>query len=373
VREPGGEVKRATEKRQRVEGTGNGEGETTDMRHYRTASDIRAGVIGYGGAFNMGKAHLSYMREAGMTPAAVCEIDKERLAAARKEWPGLSTYGSAAEMLRESDVDLVAVLTPHNSHAALAVQCAKAGRHVVVEKPMAVTTAECDAMIAAARRNGVALTAFHNRHWDGHILAAVRRVRSGEIGKVVRVDVQMGGWRKPGDWWRSSRSVSGGILYDWGAHLLEYTFQIVDSEIVEVTGFSWSGVWAGQTRWGRDTNEDDAFLAVRYASGAWSTLSISNIESSPNPNLMRVTGTKGAYLMDFREGVTITHPGDATRIEKRANPPSECERFYRNIADHLTAGTPLAITPEWARRPIHVLDLACRSARKGKALRARYR
>ncbi len=110
-------------------------------------------------------------------------------------------------MLKKSDVNLVAIITPHNTHAALAVQCLRAGRHVVCEKPLAITTAECDRMIAEAKRAGVVLSTYHNRHWDGCILEAVDRVLGhGAVGDVFRIEAHMGAYGKPGDWWRSSRA-----------------------------------------------------------------------------------------------------------------------------------------------------------------------
>ena len=123
------------------------------MKRYKTAGAITCGVIGYGGAFNMGRAHLNEMKKAGMTPTAVCEIDPERLKVATQDFPGIETYSTAAEMLKKSKVQLLAIITPHNTHAKLALQCLKAGRHVVCEKPLAITTAECDAMIAAAKKS----------------------------------------------------------------------------------------------------------------------------------------------------------------------------------------------------------------------------
>ncbi|MFZ2655804.1 MAG: Gfo/Idh/MocA family oxidoreductase, partial [Victivallales bacterium] len=200
------------------------------MKKFKNASEIKVGVIGYGGAFNMGKSHLNEMKKAGMTPTAVAEIDKERLKVAETDFPGIETYTSVAEMLKKSDVNLLAIITPHNTHAKLAIQCLKAGRHIVCEKPLAITTAECDAMIAEAKKNNLVASTYHNRHWDGCILDAVKKVRSGAIGEVVRVEAHMGGWGQPGDWWRTSRTISGGILYDWGVHLLEYSFQILEGE-----------------------------------------------------------------------------------------------------------------------------------------------
>jgi predicted dehydrogenase len=342
------------------------------MKRYKTAAAITCGVIGYGGAFNMGRAHLNEMKKAGMVPTAVAEIDPERLKVATQDFPGIETYSSVAEMLRKSKVQLLAIITPHNTHAKLALQCLKAKRHVVCEKPLAITTDECDAMIAAAKKAGVVLSTYHNRHWDGCILEAVKRIRAGAIGEIVRIEAHMGGWGQPRDWWRSSKSISGGIMYDWGVHLLEYTLQLVDSQITEVTGFSKAGFWAPKTPWKKDTNEDEGFAVIRYASGAWSTLSISAIESKPKQGWLEITGTQGTYVMDGGSFEIIAHKGAETVVTKGANPPSEGWKLYQNIADHLVKGEALIITPEWARRPIHILDLAGKSAKKGTTQKAVY-
>jgi scyllo-inositol 2-dehydrogenase (NADP+) len=103
------------------------------MPHYSKASEIKVGVVGYGGAFNMGRGHLNQMKAAGMSPVAVAEVDPTRLEAAKVDFPGIETYKSVTEMLKKSSVDLVVLITPHNTHAPLAIQCLKAGRHVVCE------------------------------------------------------------------------------------------------------------------------------------------------------------------------------------------------------------------------------------------------
>jgi predicted dehydrogenase len=303
---------------------------------------------------------------------AVAEIDPKRLAVARTDFPGIETYSSLAEMLGHSTVNLVTVITPHNTHAKLALQALKAGRHVVCEKPLAITTAECDAMIAAARKSGVVLSTYHNRHWDGPIVNAVKQIRSGIIGEVVRVEAHMGGYCKPGDWWRTSRTISGGILYDWGVHLLEYSLQILDAELAEVSGFAKRGFWAPQTPWKADTNEDEGFAVVRFKNGTWLTLLMSSIESNPRRGFVEVSGTKGAYILDWRHNEVIQHQKGKIISTRYLNPDGEGWRFYQNVADHLTKAAPLVITAEWARRPIHILDLAVQSAKRGAALKTRY-
>ena len=343
------------------------------MKKYKRASDIKVGVVGYGGAFNMGRVHLQEMQRAGMTPTAVAEIDPTRLAAATQDFQNIETYPSLPAMLKKSKVDLVTVITPHNTHAPLALLALKAGRHVVCEKPMAIKTAECDAMIAAAKRSGVVLSTYHNRHWDGPILNAVQHIRSGLVGDVVRVEARWGSRNKPSDWWRTSKSISGGILYDWGVHLLEYGLQIIRSDIVEVAGYAKTGYWAPRTKWKKDSNEDEAFASVRFRNGQWLTLLISTLNSNPRPGFLEITGTEGSYVLDWTFNECLRQNGAGTKIQKFRNPVSEGWRFYQNIADHLTKGAKLVITPEWARRPIHILDLADLSARKGRVLPAKYK
>lgn len=343
------------------------------MKKYKNASDIRVGVIGYGGAFNMGCGHLKEMQKAGMTPVAVCEVDAERLKVAETDFPGIQTYSTVAEMLRKSDVNLITIITPHNTHAKLGLQCLKAGRHVVCEKPLAITTAECDAMIAAAKKSGVVLSTYHNRHWDGCILSALEHIKEKKrIGDIVRVEARMGGRSQPGDWWRGSRSISGGILYDWGVHLLEYGLQLIDSDIVEVSGFAKSGYWAPKTKWKKDTIEDEASAVIRFRNGVSMQLTISHIDSNMKPGRVEITGTEGSYIINIHGYELRVRNGQSFTVEEGAQRPNEWERFYQNIADHLTKGTKLVITPEWSRRPIHIIDLAVQSAKQGRTLAAKY-
>ena len=342
------------------------------MPRFTAASQIKVGVIGYGGAFNMGRGHLREMQEAGMTPTAVCEIDPERLKVAKNDFPGIETYPTLEAMLEQSDVNLITLITPHNTHAELALQCLRAGRHVVCEKPLAITTDECDAMIAEAEKRNLLLSTYHNRHWDGCILEARRQIEAGAIGSIVRIEAHMGAHSPPRDWWRASRSISGGILYDWGVHLLEYSFQLITAGMTEVSGHAHTGYWAAESSWGDDSNEDEAFAVVRFNSGQWLTLCITSIDANPKRGQLEITGTKGSYIFEGRTWELIRKDGDRTISTRGTNPRSEWLAYYTNIADHLTTDEPLVITPEWARRPIHVLDLAGQSARAGRAMPTRY-
>ncbi len=348
-----------------------------DMKqHFQSAEQIKAGIVGYGGTFETGSAHLRQMQAAGVTPCAVVDVDSQKLVAARKEFEGIEAYSAVDDMLEKSAANLIAILTPPNTHARLAVQCLKAGRHVVVEKPMAITTDQCNDMIVAADMAGALLSICHNRHWDGCILRAVEEIRRNRtIGDVYRIEAHMGGYRKPGDSWRSSRTISGGILYDWGVHLLEYCLQLLDGRVVEVSGFARNGFWAPRTGWREDTNEDEALAVARLDSGQWLSLAMSNLDTHPkgrDRKWVEVTGTEGTYLFDGEGWKTILHGVHEAVETEGQNPPGQGGLYYRNVVAALLGQEELVITPEWARRPIHIIDTAVRSARDGRALVATF-
>jgi predicted dehydrogenase len=345
------------------------------MKQYQSTADIKVGVVGYGASFQIAKHHLNGTKSQGMVPAAVADIDETRLPVAEKDYPGIQTYTSATEMLAKSDVDLVAICTPHNTHAELAIECMNAGRHVVTEKPFAVTTDECDAMIAAAQANDVMLSTYHNRHWDGWILEAVDRILNQRmIGDVVRIEAHSVGFRKPRPkpWWRTSKSISGGIMYDWGAHFLEYSLQLLEGNMTEVTGYARYGFWNDTTGYGDDTNEDEAMAIVRFDSGQLLTLFNSNIDSTPRKGMLEVVGTRGTFIVDPKGWQATVQEASGVGYRSGPNRPAETWRFYKNIASHLVDGEPLVITPEYARRPIHIMDWAGRSALEGRALPTKY-
>jgi len=342
---------------------------------FKNQKDVKLGVIGYGGAFNMGKCHLDQASECGgMVPTAVCDLDPKRTEEAKKDFPNIVTYNNTDEIINSDICNTIIIITPHNSHAELVIKALRAGKNVIVEKPMAITTEECDEMIKVANESRLLLSTFHNRHWDGHILTAMKKIKEEKvIGDVYKVNANMASYAKPGDWWRSSKSISGGILYDWGVHILEYTLQIMDADIAEVTGFNHIGKWANQTAWKEDTIEDEGYLVVRYANGTWSTLTISSIDGGPKPGLACITGTEGTYIMDFDKYTIIKYINGEKIITEGKNAETDWKAYYKNIGEYLVGKAELVITPEWSRRPIHILDLACKSAEANKALKATYK
>jgi len=325
---------------------------------------MKVGTIGYGGAYNMGRKHLTELTgNAGIEAVAVCDRDPARLQTAKEDWPGIETYTDLAAMLEKSDAELIVIILPHNLHAPVAVQCLEAGRHVVVEKPFACTVAECDAMIAAARKAGKLVTTYHNRHWDGIILGMVEHLS--KIGKPLRWESQFGRHEEPDSTWRSNREASGGILFDWGAHCVEYMFQCLGTDVIEIFGYGHEGYWT------KTTNEDEVGALVRFQSGATGhhrTTALCGVGGA----YLRVFGTEGALLtgdawMDELRFIDYKQGNDAAP-QSLPVPEGRGVKFYENVVGHLRNGEPLIITPEYAREVIQVLDLASRSREQNRTI-----
>lgn len=322
----------------------------------------RFGIVGYGGAFNMGRGHANWINAVpGLVTTAVCDPDKARLEVAQQELPGVEVYTKLEDMLNKAPIDNVVIITPHNTHAPLALKALRAGKGVITEKPFCLNIKEATAMIEAAKEAGVMLTVFHNRRWDGDFMALKEAVESGIIGEVFQIEQCFGGYGDPGTWWRANKAISGGAFYDWGAHFIDWLLQIMPGPMASVTGFFHKKVWMNVT------NEDHVQAVVRFKSGAMADVQCSSIAMHNKPK-WRVLGTKGAIVDARDDHFTLYTMAGGYRVEGRIPyKKSTWEKYYENIGDHLLRGKPLDVLPEQARRVIAIMDLAEKSSKSGKA------
>jgi predicted dehydrogenase len=320
---------------------------------------IRGAVIGYGGAFNMGKTHARQMQEVGFDFVAACDLSADRMAEAEKDFPDIRTYTSVDALLAQDDIDLITVITPHNTHYTLAKQILESGKHCILEKPMCITVEEADTLLRISREKGLMLTVYHNRRWDGWIVTLKDLINKGIMGDIFHIEMHMGRFGKPKDWWRSNKEVSGGTFYDWGAHLIDYTLEAIPGKIRGVRGVIHNNVWHGYS------NEDQVDSLIYFENNTFAHITISAISRIPKQQF-RVLGTKGAVegSLGGLKLYTDEHP-DGKEIEfvKRDKPS-----YYQNIADHLYKGEELIVKPEEARRIIAIIETTEKSAKEGKEL-----
>lgn len=327
---------------------------------------IGCGVIGYGAAFDMGRTHAEAIQGTpGLEMRAVCDADPTRLAAARKDLPAIAAFSNHEEMLRMEGLDLVVVVTPHHTHADLAISCLRSGKHVVVEKPMCLTVAEGRRMLQAAKDRGVILSVFHNRRWDGSHVALKRILGSGDLGEVFQIEAFSGGYAHPGHWWRSDKEISGGCLHDWGAHFIDWILDLVPGPVTEVSGF------IQKRRWMDVTNEDHALMTMRFENGVVAAFEQSTVAASPKERF-RILGTKGAATWKGEDEefwtVTLGSPVGPSPSRRVPFAKRDWTAYYRNLAGALQGSEELAVTGEQCLRIVSMIEAAEESARLGRAV-----
>jgi scyllo-inositol 2-dehydrogenase (NADP+) len=341
-------------------------------------SPVRVGVVGYGFAGRDFHCYLVKLAE-GLRLAAVATRDPERRARAESE-QGVATFESLDQMLDSDAVDLVVLATPHDTHRDLAVRTLQAGRHVVVDKVMALTARECDDMILAARQEDLMLSVFHNRRWDGDFLTVKHALDSGLLGDPLMVEIGIYGHGTPGGW-RGRRAQMGGILYDWGAHLVDQALQLFPEPIAHVYGVS-------QFRNPGTDIESFARCELLFQSGAICAVEVSN-RARLGKHHWHVYGSKGTLTkdgVDPQEAVMRQRRIQDSREDpaQRAHVLTEVQgqmmdmvidtisgswtSYYQNIADVLTKGAPLAVQPEGVRKAVSVLEAQRLSAETGRAI-----
>lgn len=326
-------------------------------------------VVGYGLA---GRAfHCPLIRrQPGLHLHGVVARDPKVRAEAVNAWK-VKGYASIDEALADPMVRLVVIATPHDSHADLAVRALEAGKDCVVDKVMALTTAEADRMIAARDASGRMLSVFHNRRWDWDFLTVKSLLEAGRIGRPLLFESAVCRYASPRSWRGQLRS-AGSILHDWGAHLIDQAFQLGLGPCLRLSAWltpaPWEGVDSGGH--GRIVMEFDG--------------SLFQVETSRVCRLDRprwwVVGTEGGvakYGVDPQEEALRAGnldqaeepPGHQTIL--RANSASgelaesvvetvrgSWDSYYKNIAEHLAGKTPLAVTAEQAREIVRVLEAA---------------
>ncbi|MFV1968757.1 MAG: Gfo/Idh/MocA family protein [Pirellulaceae bacterium] len=151
-------------------------------------SKLRVGFIGAGDITDM--HYPAYKDNPKAELYAICDVDEARLQRRVTEWGVERTYTDYHELLADPDVDAVEVITPHHLHAEMGIAALAAGKHVSMQKPMAVNVAECDALIDAAKRSGKLFRVFENFRFYPPMVRAKELLDSGAIGEPLSIRIK---------------------------------------------------------------------------------------------------------------------------------------------------------------------------------------
>ncbi len=342
---------------------------------------MKTAVIGYGG---MGSWHVGHIQKSDVCSlAGIYDIDPAKSALAESR--GIRAYASLEALLQDETVELCTVAIPNDVHEEVVVACLNAGKHVICEKPVTLSLESLERMIDAAKKNGKRFTTHQNRRWDVDFLAMKQIADSGAIGQVFDLRSCVHGSRGIPSDWRGIKQYGGGMLYDWGIHLIDQALMI----------FGWD-VKSVYCLCDHITNKevDDGFrLDLHFCNGKRATIELGTYNFISLPRFY-MRGEKGtAMITDWREEAQVvecTHwhesevlpvvtaagltktmaPRDevTTKSYRISQPASDVHDYYRHFVNAIRTGAEQDVTDDQMRTDLKIILAAFRSAETGKVV-----
>ena len=336
---------------------------------------MRVGIIGFG---RIGAEHAGWLKAAeGVDPVAVADVTPARRELAQSR--GLRAYQRYEELLADGEIDAVLVSSATAMHFEHASAALAAGKHVLVEKPMALNRNDSAELVRRATDAGRVLSVFQNRRWDVDYLTVLDAVRAGRFGKLINVESRIGQWAscvgpaakewRPG--WRNEANFGGGGLYDWGSHLVDQLWQLMlPAKPVRVFAQLRGNVWT------RDC-DDFARVCIDYDDGSIGMVEINTTTTRPLPR-WHIDGTAGSaespYSLAFDlntwaklEFAPAESPTSTLMLPQATGSLTEPQIWERFAATCRGEGEP-AVTAQSVLTTMALLDAARESSRSGRAI-----
>jgi predicted dehydrogenase len=342
-------------------------------------SEIGVGIIGYGLAGRV--FHAPFV---SAVPGLALEAFVERRTdEAHRAYPATGTYRTVEELLADPAISLVVVATPNETHYTLAKHVLEAGRHVVIDKPFAETSAQAEELIAISRDKGLVLAPFHNRRWDGDFLTVKQVLAEGQLGRLVTFESHFDRFKPlPREsTWKESAHPANGMLMDLGPHLVDQALSL----------FGLPRFVTASVRTDRDDGAiEDAFdIALQYDGLlVWCRASMLACEAAPRFLLHGTAGSFRKYGLDPQEpaivaGAKVPPMGDpqpwlaedeshwgellvapalsapATLVRSKVpTVPGDYRGFYANVRDAITGAADLIVPASAGLDVARVLEAA---------------
>ena len=339
-------------------------------------------IVGYGGqgAWHAGRAEQSDCIEL----KGIYDIAEKRVRAAKEK--GIYTYSSLSELVSDPDVDVVLCATPNDVHKDIVIEALRGGKHVVCEKPVALSVSELDEMIDVSRECGRIFTVHQNRRWDVDFLAIKSLIDSGEIGEVLNIESRVHGSRGIPSDWRCHKPQGGGMILDWGVHLIDQMLKLIPDTLTEV--------YCRVTNITTDEVDDGFHLHLGFAGGAAATVEVGTYNFIAMPRFYMQCKNGSAFIENWQKkcqvarlkgwcekdvlpvqtaaGITKTMaPRDEITIDSYELdiPTSDVHDFYRNLAAAIDGKDEPTVKLSEVRRVMQVMEAAFASAESREVLK----
>jgi len=312
--------------------------------------------IGILGAGDFGATHARAMREVeGLKLVASCRGNIEALGAFTAEYGGKG-YAAWQDLLADKDVDAVVIAAPHALHEEMAIAAAEAGKHILLEKPMAPTVAACDAINAAAARSGVKLQVGHMVHFTKPCLAARRVIEEGAIGRPLMgsswmIKLWMEHNRRD---WHLKYSTGGGMLMTAGIHALDRLVWLMDDEVAGVSAMLGAKSHVQEA-------DDTALLGLRFKQGGMGQVQSVGFQTGMGSFAMDLVCERGTLRIDMDRGTMLGQGGKWTELPDTVEPNwmhHAVTREWMGFRDALRGDTPIEVTGAYGRTIIAVIEAA---------------
>jgi UDP-N-acetylglucosamine 3-dehydrogenase len=318
--------------------------------------ELSVGVIGAGA---MGATHVRHWaRVPGVRVKAVADLDLEKVRSVAGS-VGAQAFESAGALLG-SGCDVISVCTPTDSHRALTEQALAAGCHVLCEKPMALSLADCDAMILAAQNAQKLLSVGQVVRFFPEYAAAKRQVDSGAVGKPAAVRARRGGGFPGWSEWFSDPSRTGGIIFDLGVHEFDWLLWCF-GPVVRVYAKALTG---------RFEKCDLGLITLRHASGCVSHVEATWADPRGGGTRFEIAGDGGLLTHDARIAHSLSFRTEA-RTQNASPLHPDDDPYYKQclaFARAIRGEAPLAVTGADGRAAIAVAVAATESLKTGRAV-----
>ncbi len=341
-------------------------------------------VIGYGG---MGGWHANKVKnEMGEFAelVGVYDINPERAKVAEKN--GIHFFSSREELLSDERIDLVTIATPNDVHKEIAVDAMHHGKNVISEKPVTMCSADLEEMIACAEECGKLFTVHQNRRWDEDYLTMKKLLDENTLGNVFRIESRVQGSRGvPGDW-RNQPEHGGGMVFDWGIHLLDQALMMtlprklktVYAELTNVTnencddGFRTTLIFDdGLSFYVEVTTSNFIELPLWYMLGENGTAVVNNWECDGKIVMVSDWENRDAVPIVAGAGITKTMaPRTDDTIETYPLPVQKADwgEYYKNIFAHLRGEESVIVTHNQQRRLMKLVEAIFKSGRTNRVI-----
>ena len=343
---------------------------------------VRWGVIGAGGIADR-RTIPGMMLCDNAELVAVMEINMELAEKCRAKWGCKKAYDSEAALLADPEVDAVYIASPVFLHAKQAMAAADAGKHILIEKPLAMTSEEGQKVVEHCKRKGVLIAAGLMMRFGAYVQAMKKAVAEGKIGRPVSGYAQFTSWYPdmPGNWRQSKKNGGGGAMMDMGVHCIDLMQYILGTKAKDVAAFNDTISFSYDV-------EDSSTVLMRMENGAQCVVQSNfNIADEAAKWRIEIFGEEGRLIGDTVIGQVDGGKLDAMFLGKQGGYDAQQDkkdgqrtqiqvefgnmyaREIESFSNSILTGAPLEVPAEEAVQVQRIMEAAYRSSEEGRTVK----